>query len=209
MIDNTFLKRIVRHFSTGGYRLTWGVPKKWCSKIVPFSAHMPLFFHGWPNAGRNVNYAQPSYTRGMESSYPNIEAMQLDSCPAGKTILSVRVLTSIYKKHFKKHNITLSQWGILSVLAKARRLPQAELGRLMLLERSTVSRDLKRLADRGYVERKGAVNRRMLEITTRGLAYIEAVIPDWENAKAEANELLGEEGKKALTLVVSNLTFPQ
>lgn len=142
----------------------------------------------------------------MNDSYRNIEAMQLDSCPAGKAIMSMRVLSAIYKKHFKKHNITLSQWGIMAALAKFRSLPQAELGRMMLLERSTISRDLKRLSDKGYLKQEGVVNKLTIKITKKGLDYIEAVIPDWEKAKEEAKTLLGEEGERGLSLAVMRLT---
>lgn len=133
-----------------------------------------------------------------EPSHPNVEHMVLESCPLGLTTLVLRVLGPIYRKYLDPHGLTTSQWGLMASLAKARVLSQAELGRRMMLERSTISRDLKRLIDQGWVTRSGTARGYQIEITPAGLACVEAAAPDWERAKQEAIALLGDEGYGAL-----------
>jgi DNA-binding MarR family transcriptional regulator len=138
--------------------------------------------------------------------YPNIEKMQPHSCLAAKAILSMRSLTNIYKKHLKKHDITQSQLGIMIMLGHCQKIPQADLGRMLLLERSTVSRDLKRLIENGYLKRQGAVNKLNIEITEKGMGHLEAILPDWEKARSESEIVLGEDGMQALDLVLAKLS---
>lgn len=132
--------------------------------------------------------------------------MQPKSCLAGKVVLATRLITPIYKKYFKKHGITLSQWSILSVLTHYGKMAQADLGRMMALERSTITRDLKRLLDQGYIRREGAINKLTILITEHGLNYIEKIIPDWERAKEESKQILGTDGEQALDLVLNKIT---
>ena len=141
----------------------------------------------------------------QKKKYPNIEKLVPQSCTAGQVILSSRLISQIYKKHFKQHGITLSQWSILSVLCDRNEIGQADLGRMLALERSTVSRDLKRLIEKGYVRKLGEVNNLVLRITEKGMDRIEVIIPDWEKAKKEAGDLLGEDGEQALLLLLNKL----
>lgn len=141
----------------------------------------------------------------MEKKYPCIDNMVPTSCTASKAILSMRSLANIYKKHLQKHQITQSQLGIMMMLGHFKEIAQADLGRYMMLERSTVSRDLKRLIENGYLEREGAVNKLTIHITEKGLDHLEAILPDWEKAREESEAILGEDGLQALDLVLSKL----
>ena len=131
--------------------------------------------------------------------------MQPQDCIASKTILSMRSVMGIYKKYLRKHQVTQSQLGIMMVLAHFRKLPQADLGRMMKLDRSTVTRDLKRLLEKKYLTRDGPSNKLTIEITESGLGFMESIIPDWEKAKAETTAVLGSDGLAALDLVVQKL----
>lgn len=141
-----------------------------------------------------------------KNKYPNIARMVPTTCVASKVVLSMRTVSGIYRRHLKKHGITQSQLGILMMVGFKQKMPQAELGRIMKLDRSTVTRDLKRLLERGYLKREGAVNKLDLEITEEGMVYLETILPDWENATQEANEILGEDGEAALNLVLGKFS---
>ena len=142
----------------------------------------------------------------VKKKYPQIAKMKPTDCLASKAILSMRSLSNIYKKYLRPHNITQSQLGILMVIAHCGKIPQAELGRIMMLDRSTVTRDLKRLIERGLVEREGTVNRLNIEMTEQGLNHLENILPDWEKALGESKKILGEDGMAALELVLAKLT---
>ena len=141
----------------------------------------------------------------LKKSYPLLEKTDPWICVAAKLNLSIRIIGRIYRKHLQQHQITMSQLSVLMVTGKARSIPQSELGKLLKLERSTVSRDLKRLIDRGFLVREGKDNRPHIAISVKGAAHIEKIIPDWQQATAEASEKLGPDGDSALNLVLQKL----
>jgi len=100
----------------------------------------------------------------------------------------------------------MSQLSLLMITGRMKSVSQSELGKMLKLERSTVTRDLKRLIDKGYLIKKGVVNRPIIEITDKGAGYTEKIIPDWHIATQEALVELGEDGEQALNLVLHKLT---
>jgi len=99
----------------------------------------------------------------------------------------------------------MSQLSLLMVTGKMKAVPQAELGKMLKLERSTVTRDLTRLVDKGFLVKSGTNSRPVVEMTDAGAEYTERIIPDWYNATQEAKNKLGADGDLALNLVLQNL----
>ena len=99
----------------------------------------------------------------------------------------------------------MSQLSILMISGKMKSVSQAEMGKMLKLERSTVTRDLKRLVDKGYLIKTGPILRPIIEITDAGAQFTETIIPDWLAATKEANEKLGKSGSDALNLVLGEL----
>ncbi len=99
----------------------------------------------------------------------------------------------------------MSQLSLLMVIGKHKFLPQNEIGKLLKLERSTVTRDLKRMIEKGYFIKKYDKTRPVIYITDKGADYVELIIPDWKAATEEAKSKLGTDGEQALNLVLNNL----
>ncbi len=137
----------------------------------------------------------------LKKSYDLLENVDPWICIASKLSLSIRVVSAIYRKHLKAHNVTMSQLSLLMVIGKHKSLPQSEIGKILKLERSTVTRDLKRMIDQGYFVKKGDKTRQVIYITDKGASYVESIIPDWRAATQEAKTKLGEDGEQALDLV--------
>ena len=97
----------------------------------------------------------------------------------------------------------MSQLSLLMIVGKMKQVPQAELGRMLRLERSTITRDLKRLVDKGYFIKTGSKSRPVIEITDKGAEHTSRTIPDWQKATAEANEILGVKGVDALNYTLN------
>ena len=142
----------------------------------------------------------------LKKSYLLLENTDPWVCIASKLSLSLRAVSLIYRKHLKKHNVTMSQLGLLMVIGKYKFLPQSEIGKKLMLERSTVSRDLKRMIEQGYFIRKYKKSRSFIYITDEGATYVESIIPDWKAATMEAKCKLGENGEQALDIVLKKLT---
>ena len=139
----------------------------------------------------------------MNSAFPLLEACNPTSCTGGQIMMCDRIISNIYRKHLSVFKLTNSQLVILMVIARMERISQADLSKMLCLEKSSVSRNMRRLLASEYVRR---VDSKKLEITIEGKTVLENMIPAWERAKAEVNELLGEEGQKAMEIIVSKLT---
>jgi DNA-binding MarR family transcriptional regulator len=142
----------------------------------------------------------------LTKKYPLIEQTDPGICTASKLTLSTRIVSGIYRKHLDKHKVTMSQLSILMISGKMKSVSQADLGRILKLERSTVTRDLKRLVNNGYLIKTGTKLRPVIEITDSGAQYLVNIIPDWLAATREAELRLGRSGSEALNLVLRALT---
>lgn len=136
-------------------------------------------------------------------NYTEIEKTDFASCIAGKVGLISRLTSNIFRKHLAKHDITESQLSILFITSKMKEITQKQISEFYYLEKSTVSRNLKRLVDKGYLDQKQLPR---IVITTAGLNFVTKVIPSWENAMKEIKTELGENGVKAINEVISKLT---
>lgn len=138
----------------------------------------------------------------MNTKYPLLEACNPMSCHASRIMVCERLIANIYRKHLSIFKLTNSQMVIMMVLAKKGETTQSELGAFIHLEKSSLSRNLRRLFQSKYVER---VEKRQLSITDHGKMLLETLIPAWNAAKHEVNELLGEEGQQALNTITVKL----
>ena len=96
-----------------------------------------------------------------------------------------RRLTRIYDDALRAHGLTGSQLALLVATQLSGKTTPAEVGRRLDLEKSTVSRNLARLASAGLVDVSDG-----LRITPRGAAAIVACHPAWRDAQRRAREAL-------------------
>ena len=107
-----------------------------------------------------------------------------------------RKVDSIYRKHLEGTDITENQLSVMMALYITGKIEQIEIGRILNLERSSLSRNLTRLIDQGLILKEGAVNRPLISLSKKGIQKVDSVTPAWERAMDEVHTLLSE---KALT----------
>ena len=92
--------------------------------------------------------------------------------------------------------------SIMFILSKRGKIKQHALSEILFLEKSSVSRNMQRLYEKGYVSKKDFPE---IEITDKGLTLLDAIIPQWDKAMKEAREKMGAEGEEALDVVFNKL----
>src|SRR5256885_1497525 len=108
-------------------------------------------------------------------STPTAHALEIASdCLASRARRLERQLTRIYDDALRGHGLTGSQLGMLVAIQLGGRTNATAVGRRLDLEKSTVSRNVARLAAAGLVNTSGGVR-----ITARGAAAITACHPAW------------------------------
>ncbi len=119
-------------------------------------------------------------------------------CPLGTMTRLSRIISKMFRCHFSKLDVTNSQVGIFMILAEKGEISQDKLGKMMELERSTVSRDLVRLVNQGFLYKVKDGKSPLLGLTKKGQELASQIKVEWEKGYRESRDLLGEKGLAAL-----------
>jgi DNA-binding MarR family transcriptional regulator len=105
-----------------------------------------------------------------------------------------RVVTRIYDSALAPHGINVSQLNLLAAISIAEGARQVDLGRFLDVEKSTLSRDLRRMEDFGWIESTplSSGRGRAVALTPAGARLLEEAQPAWEKAQKAARSQLGK-----------------
>ncbi len=131
----------------------------------------------------------------------------MHDCLAVRVRLIGRTVTSLYDGALDRHGVTIAQVNLLAALGKAGPCPPSKLGDVLQLERSTVSRNLNLLLNRGWIEAVSSDAKGVREVTLAraGQAKIESVMPEWRQAQRQAAQLLRTTGETAVRGIASSI----
>jgi DNA-binding MarR family transcriptional regulator len=118
-----------------------------------------------------------------------------DSVLMGARFLS-RSITVIYDDKLRPCGVTAAQFILLSLISR-KPITRADVARLQHLERSTLTRNLKTILAKGWVEevRDNANGRsRPIALTAAGRELLLKAEPEWLAAEVAAMALLGTDG---------------
>jgi DNA-binding MarR family transcriptional regulator len=129
------------------------------------------------------------------------------SCIAGRLRLLNRVVTNLYDAALRPLGIKLSQGSILAVAAKLGVARPAEVCAILELDTSTLSRTVERMVSNGWLEILPDEDGRShpFRLTDQGKRLMERAIPAWEQAQAQAKNLLGEDGLRLLDSTIGRV----
>ena len=106
-----------------------------------------------------------------------------------------RIVDREFRATLKDFDITESQLSILFALSNLGKVEQGKIGEVLVLERSTVSRNIKLLEKRQIII-KSSDYRPEIELTTKGKHLIKVITPYWESIMDSLFEKLGKDGVK-------------
>ena len=115
-----------------------------------------------------------------------LAAEMATDCLASRVRRLERTVSRIYDGALRGTGITAPQLSLLAAVELAGPTTAAFVAKLLDLEKSTVSRNLARLAEAGLIEAEGG-----LRITSRGSATIRECHPLWRRAQQQLREALG------------------
>ena len=142
------------------------------------------------------------------SSDPVIDQVVAD-CIASRVRLINRVVSALYDEALRPHGLRISQANILVALAHRGETRPAEVCQLIRIEKSTLSRDVELMKQRGWVESdppEGGRNQ-TLRVTAPGRELLRAIQPGWEQAQTQARQCLGDPGVAAIHAMANRLGF--
>jgi len=121
---------------------------------------------------------------------------------------ATRAVTRIYDEELRKAGIEITQFGLLTALAAVGEANQKRLSAGFAMDSTTLTRTLRLLQKRGWIQSKRGSDRRerLFRLTNVGKRQMAAAQPHWEAAESRLHKELGREGWKDMRQIVSRIT---
>ena len=117
------------------------------------------------------------------------------TCLAMALRQATRALTQRYDAAFSAAGIRSTQFNLLVAMAQAPSVPMSRLARAVVMDRTTLTRNLAPLVRRGLVAASGAEDQRVRSyaLTARGKQILARALPAWKAAQARILAALADE----------------
>lgn len=121
-------------------------------------------------------------------------------CLAARVRLLNRQVLRLYDEALRPLDIKVTQLNVLAALARIGPCRPKDMTRALDMEKSTLSRNLERLRQRGWVAVEPGVSRRgqLVSVTPEGQELLDAALPRWETAQRQTEQLLGADTTQTL-----------
>ena len=117
----------------------------------------------------------------------------LNACVCNKARMAARVVTRSYDEALRPVRLRATQFALLVALGSDGAMSIAALAKLMAMDPSTLTRNLRPLETGGLVARgeEGWRRSKSVEITAKGRARLQQGLPLWRSAQSEVLRKLG------------------
>lgn len=128
-------------------------------------------------------------------------------CVGARVRMLNRATTRIYDEVLRPHGIKFSQMNILTVVTLHGPISPRQVARMLAIEKSTLSRNVRILESNGWIEcRAGEVgNGQLLSVTPHGRRVLQKASPSWRRAQEEVTSLLGDRTTSAIRRAVDQV----
>ena len=129
------------------------------------------------------------------------------NCVGFRVRLLSRVVSSMYAEAFLPVDLKISQFSVLAMLSRYGALAATDLCRRLMMDKSTASRNLQRMRQRGWISviEKRDGRAQLVSLTREGVQLLRTAYPLWRKAQQEATRRLGSKGIAALATVLEKL----
>jgi len=123
-------------------------------------------------------------------------------CHAVRIRILMRMITKLYDKALRPLDVRVTQVNVLAAISALGSTKAMELARVLCLEKSSISRDLDRLFEKGWVSQELQRDGRsvVLDLTPSGEALLQSILPAWEEAQRAAEKQFGKETLRVLAV---------
>jgi DNA-binding MarR family transcriptional regulator len=121
--------------------------------------------------------------------------MDLAACTCANLRKAARVVTQVYDAALQPTGLRATQFTLLATLANLGDAPLTQLAEALVMDRTTLTRNLKPLVRKGLIriEHEADKRVRMVSLTGTGRNAFEDARPRWEQAQSRIFESLGQE----------------
>jgi DNA-binding MarR family transcriptional regulator len=121
---------------------------------------------------------------------------------------AARVVTQIFDEMMAPSGLLVTQFTILGVVAAIKESTMNQLAQYLVMDRTTLTRNLKPLEREGLIQISPGLDKRtrLISLTQKGVRSLENALPFWEQAQTSVVSQLGQEYWETLMLQLSETT---
>ena len=148
----------------------------------------------------NIMAPVPQRAHSESSQMHDIAETTAATCLSTRVRQLSRIVTRIYDDALRPLNITTSQYTLLAQLASRDGITAVEIGYDLDIEKSTLSRNLKRMLNDGHIVMDPPAGRRGrgLHLTPKGQAVLKDAYPIWQQCQARTSAVMGNDCRATL-----------
>lgn len=152
---------------------------------------------GTPGGPMNIMTQPPNTASALIADIAHTTSA---ACLATRVRQLSRIITRVYDDAMRPLGITASQFTLLTQLAQQDGITAVEIGMTLDIEKSTLSRNLKRLLALGLIIMDPPAGRRGrgLHLTPSGQAVLKDAYPVWQEAQKRATTVMGPDSRSTL-----------
>lgn len=123
------------------------------------------------------------------------ETMEVTNCTCANLRKATRIVTQIYDAALKPTGLRTTQFTLLTTVQKMGELPMNHLAEALGMERTTLTRNIKPLVNRGLIEIEHETDRRIrrVRLSEEGDKILKEAHASWEIAQTTIVQSLGTE----------------
>ena len=131
----------------------------------------------------------------------------METCLNFYTRKANRVLNKIYDSHLHASGLKVGQFTILRVIDSCKRTTNSELQEILLMDQTTLSRNLKPLIRDGYIKVMPGEDLRvkLLSLSPKGTRMFKEATKYWQRAQDEVKDRLGTEASEQLLAITDSV----
>lgn len=129
------------------------------------------------------------------------QTLPLLPCTCANLRRAARAVTRLFNGELQRDGVEITQFTLLMALQQTGEIRQGELGKLLALDSTSLTRMLQPLKKRGWVRVKEGEDRRlrMFSLTPAGRARYQQALPHWKRAQERLEKALGEKAMARLS----------
>lgn len=129
-------------------------------------------------------------------------------CACANLRRAARAVTRLYNRELLSDGIEITQFTLMMTVNHVGEISQGELGEILALDSTSLTRMLKLLKDHGWVQAKEGDDRRfrLFRLTKAGREKFQQCLPHWKHAEEQLRAALGEKTMRGLGAALAEVT---
>ena len=129
-------------------------------------------------------------------------------CACANVRRAARALTQLYDDSVRPAGLRMTQFTILQALSLTGEISQGGLGALLVMDSTSLTRTLRLLRAKGWIEIRPGTDRRerLVKLSALGRKQLERATPSWQKAQSRLETALGPSHWRALPQITNEVT---